>query len=767
MRYVSALLLVAIAVAGQAVAQDSEPGLGHDPRSGQGDTIRNLPQVSVMSPDSGHVPSQPVRVGLALSGGAALGFAHIGVLKVLEREGIPVAAICGNSMGSMIGGLYAAGYRAAKIESLVLAADWGTLFSSGVPFGARYLPERQQAQRYIIQLRHHNFVPSVPGGLVPLQNVEFLLMGLLSNIECDSRYDFDSLPIPYRAVAVDLVTGRRVVFRDGRLEQAIRGSIAIPGVFAPEKMSGQELVDGGVQQYLPVAPLADCRPDFIIAVLTMKRNPETGISLIDIASRTMDVIGTEDLMRQESLADIVIEPNVDPFMHSDFAKARGLIAAGEAAAESALPEIRARLAGRVPVRDVRLLERRERPIVRAVYYEGLKVTRRRTARREVTTRAGERLDFDRLIADLTRLFRTRLFDDVNYRLEPVGGDSVNVIIELRERAYGFYSLGIRYDNVDNVAVGLEAGQGNILGTGAGVRAALDLGNPTEGRFGLTGTHLFWLPFGYRFDGYVGSIDHSYSDRDTLRSYYSTSYMGGVLEAGYILGRNAYFNFGLTAYRAGYGFPAGQSPVGLSREFVVGPRFHLETNSYHDVDFPTVGSSLRLDAFYTTPLLNSTRHSLRLAMAADRAFELSPRLLLRPGIDIGFSLGTLPWSERFHTGGAEFVGFATDEFTTSYRTVARLGTDFRVTDLFGQPAYPLYLQAMANVGTFERQDQLIIASQDWLSVLRWGAGLGVRTNTPVGPLQMILGVGDVGKPQPHASARFNFYLSVGREFRYTR
>jgi NTE family protein len=750
MRYL--LLAIAIALAGQAVAQDSAPGLGHNPKSTEG---------------FGRVRARPVRVGLALSGGAALGLAHIGVLKVLEREGIPVTAVSGNSMGSMVGGMYAAGYSAAKIESLTLGADWGMLFSSGVPFGARYLPERQQAQRYIVQLRHRNFVPSVPGGLVPLQNVEFLLMGLLSNIEYDSRFDFDSLTIPYRAVAVDLVTGRRVVFRDGRLEQAIRASIAIPGVFSPEKMNGQELVDGGVQQYLPVEPLSEFRPDFTIAVLTMKRNPETGISLIDIASRTMDVIGTEDLVHQESLADIVIEPNVDPFMHSDFAKTRGLIAAGEAAAESAMPEIRARLAGGVPVRDVRFLERRERPVVRAVYYDGLRVTRRRTARREVRTRAGERLDFDRLIDDLTRLFRTGLFDDVNYRLESVGNDSVNVIIEMSERAYGFYSLGIRYDNVDDVAVGLEVGQGNLFGTGAGIRTALDLGNPTEGRFGLTGTRLFWFPVGYRLDGYVGAIDHSYYDRDTLRSYYSTKYWGGVSEVGYILGRNAYFNVGLTAYRAEYGFPAGQLPSGLSREYVVGPQFHLETNSYHDVDFPTVGSSLRLDALYMTPLLNSTHHSFKLAVAADRAFEMSSRLLLRPGVDIGFSLGTLPWAERFLTGGAEFVGFPTDEFTTRYRTVVRLGTDFRAADLFGQPAYPLYLQAMANAGTFERQDNLVVTPQDWLSVLRWGAGLGVRTNTPVGPLQVIVGVGDFGKPQPYAGARFSFYFSVGREFRYTR
>jgi NTE family protein len=714
----------------------------------------------------GYVPAEPVRVGLALSGGAALGFAHIGVLKVLERERIPVAAISGCSMGSMVGGAYAAGYGAARLESLALSADWNTLFSSSVPFGARHLPERRQAQRYIIQLRHRNLVPSLGSGVVPLQNVEFLLMGLLSDIEFDSRFDFDSLPIPYRAVAVDLVSGRKVVFRSGRLEQAIRASIAIPGVFAPERLDTLELVDGGVQQLLPVEPLLEFSPDFIIAVLTRKRNPETGISLIDIASRSADVIGTEDIERQKALADVVIEPDVDPFMHSDFSRARELIRAGEVAAESALPLIRARLAGGVPVRRQRLLAKRTRPIVRSLRFQGLRVTRRRVVRREVATGAGMRLDFPRLVEDMERLFRTGLFEDINYRLEAQTGDSVDVVLELRERAYGFYSVGIRYDNVDDVAVGLELGQGNLLGSGAGVRAVLDLGNPTELRCGLTGTRLFWLPFGYGLDGFWGNIDRFYYDRDTLRSFYSTAYRGGAADAGYSLGPDAFFSIGVTGYQASYGFPAGQSPLSRTSERIAGPRFHIEGNTYHEPDFPTGGVSWQFDACYSTSLLRATRDALKVRLVAERALPVGRRVLLRPGLDIGCSLDTLPWAERFRSGGESFVGFASEEFTTQYRTILRLGTDVRLFNLFNQTSYPVYVQALANVGTFMRQDSLL-RTPDLAAALHWGAGVGVRTNTPVGPLQLTVGLGDFAKPAPARGARLNVLLSVGREFRYTR
>jgi NTE family protein len=708
----------------------------------------------------------PVRVGLALSGGAALGFAHIGVLKVLEREGIPVVGVSGNSMGSLVGGMYAAGYTAAEIESLAVNADWGLLFSSEVPFGARYLPERRQGQRYVVQLRHRNLVPYLPGGLVPLQNVEFQLMELLADIEYDTRFDFDSLPIPYRAVAVDLVTGRRQVLRRGRLEQAIRASIAIPGVFAPERIGEQELVDGGVQQYLPVEPLLDFQPDVIIAVLTMKTNPETGISLVDIASRTMDVIGTEDLERQTELADVVIRPNVDPFMHSDFARARGLVAAGEAAAKLALPRIRAALGGRRPVSGQSFVVYQERPVVRSVRFEGLVVTRPVTVWRELSTGPGARLSFAVLVRDLERLFRTGLFDDVNYRLEPAPGDSTDLVIELAERAYGFYSLGARYDNSDDVALGLEVGQGNLAGTGASVRAALQLGNPTEVRLGLTGTRFFSFPLGYRLDGFAGEIDRAYVTSDTLRGYYATAYQGGVAEAGYILGRNAFFNVGATAYRAAYAFPPGVSPDSLLAEWIAGPRLHVEANSYADVEFPTAGAALQFDAAYSSPLWRSTREWLRLELAAERALPLSRRLLLRPGLDVGFSLGELAWAEQFRSGGADFVGFAANEFTSPHRAVARLGLDVRLLDLLGRDDYPVFLQAIGNVGTFTRPDRLVV-EPGRLALLHWGAGLGLRTNTPLGPLQATCGFGDFLKPGSGRGLRPVFALSVGREFRYTR
>lgn len=705
-------------------------------------------------------------IGLALSGGAALGFAHIGVLKVLEEEGIPVSYIAGNSMGAMVGGIYAAGYSPVEMESIVLNANWSRLFSANPPFGALYLPERQQNQRYPIQLRHRNFFPALPSGLIPLQNVEFLLMKLLARIEYDTDYDFDKLPIPYRAVAVDLVTGQKKVIKNGRLSKAIRASIAIPGVFAPEEWNDEQLVDGGVQQYLPVDPLLEFKPDFIIAVLTMKHNQSSGGSLIDVISRTVDIVGIEDLNRQKRLADILIEPDVDPFLHSDFARAKELIAAGEVAARKALPEIYAKLGNQKPKnprQSIKLLK--PLPLISSIHFEGLRITHPQLLDNEITISPGNYLDFEQLLNDLNRLFNTGLFENVNYRLEFIGKDWVEIIIVVKERAYGFYSLGLRYDNTDNLSLGLEVGQGNLWGSGAGIRSVIHLGNPNEYRLGLTGTRLFRLPFGYRLDGFWRSRENSYFAQGKWR--YQTNFFGGVAELGYILGHNGYFNIGFLAYEAHYEMPpAPIFSVIPVKEKVIGPTILLEFNNFDDLFFPTRGLTYRLTGSLASKKLKSSENFLKIDITATRIVPFTAWFLLRYGIKFGDGFGKLPWAELFRSGGEGLIGFAQDEFTTNQKAIFQLSTDFRLFRLFNQDNYPVYLQLISNIATFEKLNRLV-TNPLLDTIFHWGAGIGLRTNTPIGPFQFVIGVADFAKNRPYPTTRINLLISVGRDYRYSK
>jgi NTE family protein len=715
--------------------------------------------------------ARPVRVGLALSGGAALGTAHIGVLKVLEREGIDVVAVSGNSMGALVGGLYSAGLRATEIESIAVNANWNVLFSGGVPLGARYLAERQQDSRYAFRLRHHRLLPSLPSGIVPLQNVEFLLMDLLAELEHDSRFDFDSLPIPYRAVAVDLVSGRLEVMRGGRLAQAIRASIAIPGVFAPERIGAKELVDGGVQQYLPVEPLLEFEPELVIAVLTMKHNPETGISLIDIVSRSMDLVGVEDLARQRALADLVIEPDVDPFAHSDFARAAELVAAGERAAEAALPRIRELIAGRELARYRRAVPPRPLPVVRSVRHDGLRVTRRATLRPLMQTRPGRSLQFRRLREDLVRVFNTGLFDDVNYRLEPGPGDSVDVIVELQERARGFYLFGLRYDNADRVGLGVEVGQGNLGGTGASVWGAVQLGDPTEFRAGLTGARLFTFPFGYRLEGAWSTVQRAYYEAGVLQAEYGVETDGAGVELGFGLGRNAFLTGGFSRRRARYRLPANVPPAlhGLPREdLLVGPSVRFELSSFDDLYLPRSGAALCVDVRSSMAVHAPARELIRGELRWARVAPLGSRLLLRGEFTAGLVFGDSVRAEYFHAGGASLVGFAHEEFSSPGRLSFEPALDLVLARLFGRADYPVYLRAFGAVATFRRPD-LVLAEATWLADLHWSAGGGFVANTPLGPVKLLAGLTDFAKPRSfgYAPPAFRVWFEVGRDFRYSR
>jgi NTE family protein len=714
---------------------------------------------------------EPLRIGLALSGGGALGFAHIGVLKVLERESIPVVAVSGTSMGALLGGLYAAGYSTAELESVAVTADWGRLLGSSLPFGAQYLPERQQAQRYVLQLGQRHLIPFLPSGLVSLQDVEFVLMRLLAEIEFNTGYDFDSLPIPFRAVAVDLESGRLKVLGKGKLEQAIRASIAGPGVFAPERLGDEELVDGGVLETLPVEVLDSIAPacDVRIGVLTARRMTRTSSSLIDVASRSLEIATAGELRRQEHLADVLIEPNIEPFVRSGFAQAAGLIAVGESAAEASLPRIRELLHGRRAARCYRRVGVKQLPVVRSIRFEGLRVTRESTVRPEMTTRPATQLRFGRLIDDLERLFNTGLFEDVNYRVDEPKRDSVDVIVEVRERDYGFYSLGVRYDNVDNLVLGLEVGQGNLGGSGASIRAAFDIGKPNEARLGLAGTRLFQLPFGYRLDGYTGSIARSYYERNQWQGVYTVAYRGGVAEAGYILGRNAFFDIGLNGYLATYRLPAGfpEDSVRADKpEWIVGPSLRFEANTSSDVDFPTAGAESRLEVKSSVRMLRGTHQFIRIGYSGQEVLPVSRGLLLRPAVEAGASFGELAWAEQFRSGGMGFVGFAPDEFTSGWRALLGLGADFRLFRLFGQESYPVYLQVMTNAGTFAPWKDLL-GAPDVSRLLHWGAGVGARTNMPIGPAQLIVGLGDFGSSLAERPPTATLFFSVGREFRYTR
>ena len=209
-------------------------------------------------------PQSP-RVGLVLSGGGARGAAHIGVLKVFEQEGIPIDCIAATSFGSLVGGLYSLGYSAGEIEEIMSGQDWDSVFTDAPQRRLTRLLDRRDA-RHQVRISFREWNPELPTGLLEGQRLMETLDRFITDRLLRADYDFDRLPIPFRAVATNLIDGKTYVFRKGSMTEALRASMAIPLLFTPLEKDGMLLADGGLTDNLPVDVVLGMGADIVIAV---------------------------------------------------------------------------------------------------------------------------------------------------------------------------------------------------------------------------------------------------------------------------------------------------------------------------------------------------------------------------------------------------------------------------------------------------------------------------------------------------------------------
>ncbi|HOO89195.1 MAG TPA: patatin-like phospholipase family protein [Syntrophales bacterium] len=281
------------------------------------------------------------RIGLALGGGGARGFAHIGVIRVLQENKIPIDIIVGTSSGALIGGAYASGTTPDEMERKINA----------------YLNSEEYLSSAIrtIEKAHDGGHVSLTKKIQGFLQNKFLLLqamfkpGILSAEEFQSMIDFfipdipiQDTPIPFRAVATDLISGEQVVFSEGSLREAIMTSSAVPGAIEPRKMGDMLLSDGGIISLVPVNAARKEGADIVIAVnITRGIFSEDELETAqEISDRASDISSYHLTNYELARADIVIRPNVGNLHWSVFSHAGTLIAEGEKAARSSIPDIR-------------------------------------------------------------------------------------------------------------------------------------------------------------------------------------------------------------------------------------------------------------------------------------------------------------------------------------------------------------------------------------------------------------------------------------------
>ncbi|MBK7768531.1 MAG: patatin-like phospholipase family protein [Sulfuritalea sp.] len=387
------------------------------------------------------------KICLVLSGGGARGAAHVGVLKVLEEYRVPIHCIAGTSMGSLVGAAYASGTTVAEMDQIMANITKELLFKEKPPRAE--LSMRRKVDDYKpffgpeIGIKDGNI--SLGKGIVTGVQLETVLRQL-SKIK--GYQNFDKLPIPFRAVATDLVNGKAVVFKDGELANVMRASMSVPGAVAPAEFDGMMLVDGMLTSNLPVDAARAMGADIVIAVNVgtplLKREELTGIG--GVLGQMLSILTEQNV--QASLAslkpdDILITPELEGITTGDFDDLAKIAPRGEPAARKVAERL-ARLS--IPAAEYAALRERQMiavaPDVRPVdeiRFENLALVNPEVPRTQMRTKPGEPIDQKKLDMDMRRIYGTGDFEHVNYRYFDEPGKRI-LVVDAVEKSWGPDSL---------------------------------------------------------------------------------------------------------------------------------------------------------------------------------------------------------------------------------------------------------------------------------------------------------------------------------------
>ena len=379
------------------------------------------------------------RIGVALEGGGALGEAHIGVLKWFEEHHIPIDYLAGTSMGGLVGGFYATGKPADELAKIVKTANWPLLLGGGTPYEALAFRRKEDAREVpnTIQIGLKNGV-TLPPGLNTGQQINLLIDR--ETISYSPLRSFDDLPIPFRCVSTELVSGKPYVFKDGSLSDALRSTISIPGVFAPVRRGDQIFVDGGLVDNLPTDVVRQMGADVVIAVhlQVSKTSAKEIVSAFSVLGRSVELVIAETELRGMAGADLIVRADVADFSTSDYAKSDELIQKGYEAAET-----KAQILKTYSLNDQdwaeyqKEMHSRVRGVAKApnfVKVTGIDERAGRTVQDFLKPLLGKPLVAHELDGMLTRLSGVGRYDSITYDMIEENGQS-GLLVQVHEKTY--------------------------------------------------------------------------------------------------------------------------------------------------------------------------------------------------------------------------------------------------------------------------------------------------------------------------------------------
>lgn len=392
------------------------------------------------------------KIGLVLSGGGAKGFAHIGVLKVLEQAGVKIDYIGGTSMGAVVGGLYASGYSATQIDSIFYNTNFDELLQDYIPRSSKSFYEKKNDEMYAVSLPFNKFKVGIPIAL----SRGMYNYNLLARLTHKVRHvkDFNQLPIPFVCIATDIELGEQVVLNSGYLAQAMLASSAFPSLFSPVEINGRLLIDGGVTNNYPIGEVRKMGADIIIGVDVQDdlkdRNSLRDATRILIQITNLEMI--KEMKKKIATTDIYIKPDVVNFGVISFNEGKAIIRKGEEATFAVYEQIR-KLADSLQINKINVF-----PVTKdTIQLKNININKQKNYTRayiigKLRFKPGKDITYDDLKSGINNLNATQNFSNITYSLEENNGKD-DLKLNLTENYNKtFLKFGLHYDGLYKSAI---------------------------------------------------------------------------------------------------------------------------------------------------------------------------------------------------------------------------------------------------------------------------------------------------------------------------
>ncbi|HNP37234.1 MAG TPA: patatin-like phospholipase family protein [Woeseiaceae bacterium] len=702
------------------------------------------------------------RIGLVLGGGGARGSAHIGVLQELKRMRIPIDVIVGTSMGAVVGGLYASGMTPDELQELINTLDWKNALSDGGSRGDLSFRRKEDDEDFPIRFEVgiRNGKLQLPQGVIQGQQLDLVLREL--TINASQIRDFDDLPIPFRAVASDLVTGEAYVMGDGDLALALRASMSVPGAFTPVDINGHLLVDGGLVGNLAISVMRELDVDVIIAVNVEfpLYSKDDLLSAVDISEQVLTILIRKETQRQIELLgsnDILIQPDLGTFASTNFLDTAETIEPGIEAAQAAADKL-----ARYSVSEVEYehflaaqgaLSMPDETIDFIMVKHDARVSPQLLERR-MQLQVGDKVDVKALSTEANRLYGLQVFEKVGYQLVDEG-DSLGVVFSATSKRWGptFLRFGLAieddFEGSTSFNLATRIWRPAINELGAEWRSDIRLGTDplVSSEFYQPlrmDSRIFVAPHINIGQGNIGAFE---GEKNVARYRVSEASFG--LDIGAEFG--TYGEFRIGAYRgAGKARVKIGDPLAENFDFDLGgilSSFNIDTRD--SARFPRSGTQGEV-------ILDLSRASL----GADRDYETAEfnfdssfsrgRHTLTLGLQFGSALNTSSeLQDYFALGGfLRMSGLERGQLRGPYAGLARVVYYGRIGSTAGALLeVPVYLGASVEAGNVWGSSEDVAVND-----LLMNGSLFIGLDTYFGPVYLAAGLSEGGGT--------NFYLFVG-------